>query len=37
MMAKETKNTRAFYNTEIPSEWEVKELGEIGELKNGLI
>ena len=21
-----TKNTKAFYNTEIPSDWEVKEL-----------
>lgn len=31
-----TKHTKAFYNTEIPSDWEVKELGEIGELKNGI-
>lgn len=32
----ETKNTISFYNTEIPSDWEVKELSEIGELKNGI-
>lgn len=32
----ETKHTKAFYNTEIPIDWEVKELGEIGELKNGI-
>jgi type I restriction enzyme S subunit len=31
-----TKNTKAFFNTEIPRDWEVKELGEIGELKNGV-
>lgn len=36
MMATETKKTKAFYNTEIPSDWEVKELGKIGELKNGI-
>jgi hypothetical protein len=28
MMA-ETKNTKAFYNTEIPSDWVVAGLGEI--------
>ena len=27
-MATETKNTKAFYNTEIPSDWEIKTLGE---------
>ncbi|TAH09224.1 MAG: restriction endonuclease subunit S [Sphingobacteriia bacterium] len=26
-----TKNTKAFYNTEIPSDWEVAELGKITE------
>ena len=35
MMA-DTKNTKVLYNTEIPSDWEVKELWEIGELKNGI-
>jgi type I restriction enzyme S subunit len=30
MMA-ETKNTKAFYNTEIPGDWEVAELGQITE------
>lgn len=32
----ETKNTKTFYNTKIPGDWEVKELGKIGELKNGI-
>lgn len=31
-----TKNTKAFYKTEIPSDWEVKELGELFEFKNGI-
>jgi type I restriction enzyme S subunit len=35
-MMTETKNTKAFLNTEIPSDWDVKELGVIGELKNGI-
>jgi type I restriction enzyme S subunit len=30
-----TKNTKAFYNTEIPSDWNVKKLGEISEIKTG--
>lgn len=30
-----TKNTKAFYNTEIPSDWVVKKLGEISEIKTG--
>jgi type I restriction enzyme S subunit len=30
-MITETKNTKAFYNTEIPSDWEVAELGKITE------
>lgn len=34
-MAAETKNTKAFYNTEIPSDWEVKELGSIVKVKHG--
>jgi type I restriction enzyme S subunit len=28
-MATETKNTKAFYNTEIPSDWEVVKSGEV--------
>lgn len=31
MMEAETKNTKPFYNTEIPSDWEVAELGKITE------
>lgn len=31
-----TQNTKAFYNTEIPTDWEVKELGELFEFKNGI-
>jgi type I restriction enzyme, S subunit len=27
-MTPEIKNTKAFYNTEIPSDWEIKKLGE---------
>lgn len=34
-MATETKNTKAFYNTEIPSDWEVKELGKIALVNMG--
>ena len=34
-MAAETKNTKAFYNTEIPSDWEVKELGKIAFVNMG--
>jgi len=30
-----TKNTKAFYNTEIPSDWEVKELGKIALVNMG--
>lgn len=35
-MENKTNNTKSFYNTVIPEDWEVKELGEIGELKNGI-
>lgn len=31
----ETKNTKPFYNTKIPSDWEVKELGEIAFVNMG--
>jgi type I restriction enzyme S subunit len=34
-MATETKTTKAFYNTEIPGDWEVKELGEIAKVTSG--
>lgn len=30
-----TKNTKAFYNTEIPSDWEVKRLEEVFKLTSG--
>lgn len=30
-----TKHTKAFYNTEIPSDWEVKELGKIALVNMG--
>lgn len=30
-----TKNTKAFYNTEIPGDWEVKELGKIALVNMG--
>lgn len=30
-----TKKTKAFYNTEIPSDWEVIELGEVFKLTSG--
>jgi type I restriction enzyme S subunit len=32
----ETKNTKAFYNTEIPSDWEIKKLGDLGKVVSGL-
>lgn len=32
----EIKNTKAFYNTEIPSNWEVKKLGKMGTVVSGL-
>jgi len=35
MMA-ETKNTKAFYNTEIPGDWEVKPVGEAFKICNNL-
>lgn len=34
-MATATKNTKAFYNTVIPSDWEVKELGKIAIVNMG--
>ncbi|MBK8848914.1 MAG: restriction endonuclease subunit S [Saprospiraceae bacterium] len=34
-MAAETKNVKQFYNTEIPSDWEVVEFGEIVNYKKG--
>ena len=30
-----TKNTKAFYNTEIPSDWEIVEIGDIIDYKKG--
>ncbi len=30
------KNTKAFYNTEIPNDWEVVELGKLFDFKNGI-
>lgn len=35
-MMTETKNTKAFYNTEIPGDWEVKKLGKLGNVISGL-
>ena len=35
MTEAETKNTKAFYNTEIPIDWEVKELGKIALVNMG--
>jgi len=32
-MITETKNTLAFFNTEIPSDWEVKKLGDVGKVR----
>jgi type I restriction enzyme S subunit len=34
-MAAETKNTKVFYKTEVPSDWEVKELGKIAIVNMG--
>ncbi len=34
-MAIETKNTKAFYNTEIPSDWSIPNLGELGAFSKG--
>lgn len=31
----ETKNTKAYFNTEVPSDWEIKELGSIVKVKHG--
>jgi len=31
----ESQNTKAFYNTEIPSDWEVKTLGTLGTFSKG--
>ena len=30
-----TKNTKAFYNTEIPGDWDIVEIGEIINYKKG--
>jgi type I restriction enzyme S subunit len=35
MTTTETKNTKVFYNTEIPIDWEVKKLGEISDINTG--
>ncbi|NTW33914.1 MAG: hypothetical protein HGB12_15080 [Bacteroidetes bacterium] len=32
----DNNNTKPFYNLSIPSDWEVVELGKIGEFKNGI-
>lgn len=32
----DAKNTKPFLNIEIPSDWEVKELGELFDFKNGI-
>jgi type I restriction enzyme S subunit len=32
-MATETKNTKLFYNTEIPSDWSAKVLGDVGKIR----
>ncbi|GBL34690.1 hypothetical protein EMGBS15_02850 [Filimonas sp.] len=32
-----TKNTKAFYNTEIPSDWEIVEIGDIMIIKKDLL
>ena len=34
-MITETKNTKAFYNTEIPSDWTISHLGELGVFSKG--
>lgn len=31
-----TKNTKPFYNTEIPGDWEIKKLGDLGKVVSGL-
>jgi hypothetical protein len=33
MMAAETKNTKAFYNTEIPIDWEERRFDEFAPLQ----
>ena len=35
-MIEATKNTKAFYNTEIPSDWEIQRLGKLGNVVSGL-
>lgn len=35
-MMTETKNTKAFYNTEIPNGWKIKSLGNIIDIKSGI-
>lgn len=35
-MATETKNTKAFYSTEVPSDWEVKPVGKAFKICNNL-
>ncbi len=35
-MTKETKNTKAFNNTEIPSNWKIKKLGALVEIVSGV-
>ncbi len=35
-MKAETKNTKPFYNSEIPNDWEVKRLGKLGNVVSGL-
>ena len=32
----ENSNTKPFYNTTIPSDWEVRTLGELFNFKNGI-
>lgn len=35
-MENNTKKTKVFYNSEIPSDWEVKKLGKLGNVVSGL-
>lgn len=35
MMIAETKNTKAFYNTEMPTDWSILLLGELGTFSKG--
>ncbi|MBK8805615.1 MAG: restriction endonuclease subunit S [Bacteroidales bacterium] len=35
-MKHNANNTKPFYNTTIPSDWEILKLGNIGEFKNGI-